>query len=161
MTFVKLVFGTAFDITSGNNTKVSTVGTAPSKHSSILNVKITFPQTEDPKEAVHPQFEGRQNPTLKKPNAAISTQADVPTMRALFGTWAHFNNVRLIDLQPYRNVQQDWKRSISFTIIFGSTLQCTSRSVCLGLERSSWRREYPHWNQGLTSSRYRESNYAS
>ena len=35
-----------------NNTRVSTVGTAPSKHSSILNVKITFPKTEDPKEAV-------------------------------------------------------------------------------------------------------------
>jgi hypothetical protein len=50
------------------------VGTAPSKHSSILNVKITFPKTEDPKEAVQSSIckmsygrfrsmTGPQNPT--------------------------------------------------------------------------------------------------
>jgi len=48
-----------------------------------------------------------RNPEDSCRNMQPSTQADVPTMRALFGTWAHFNNVRLIDLQPYRNAQQD------------------------------------------------------
>ena len=58
---------------------------------------------------------------LKNPNAAISTEVDVPPMRSLYGKWAYFNNATPSDLQPYQNSQQDWKRSISFTIIFGTS----------------------------------------
>jgi hypothetical protein len=71
---------------------------------------------------------------LKKPNAAISTRADVPSMRALFGIWAHFN-VQPSELQAYRNAQSDRKRSVNFTIIFGSTIPMANL-----LEKSVWDR---------------------
>jgi len=40
------------DTTAGRSSNTATVGNAPSKSTSILNVKITFQQSEDPKETI-------------------------------------------------------------------------------------------------------------
>jgi hypothetical protein len=125
----------------------TTVGTAASKFTSILNIKITFPQSEDPKEVSQSAIRGllrmfqkydgsTKIRHLTKPNAAISTEADVPPTKSLYGTWAYFNNASPADLQPYQNGQQDKKRSLSFTIIIGSSTPMKSL-----LESTIWDRD--------------------
>jgi hypothetical protein len=112
-----------------------------------LNVKVTFPQSEDPKEVSQSAISGLLTMFQKvdgavkirhltKTNAAISTVADVPPMKALYDTWAYFNNASPSNLQPYQNGQQDKKRSLSFTIIIGSSNPMKSL-----LESTIWDRD--------------------
>ena len=59
---------------------------------------------------------------LDKDNVGISRAEDVPIIKMLYESYAHFNGATKGELQPFPNPNQDCKRSISFTIRVGTSI---------------------------------------
>jgi hypothetical protein len=103
------------------------------KHTTFLNIKITFPQTENPADIAQSAigkllkvFKGVDSHTvlrhLDKDNVGISREDDVPIMKMLYDTYAYFNGATKGELQSYTNAKADRNRSISCTIRVGTQI---------------------------------------
>ena len=103
------------------------------KHTTLLNVRVTFSQAENPAEIAQSAFSGLLTTFkgvdrhiilrhLDKDSVGITRAADVPIMKMLYETYAHFNGATKGVLQPFPNPNQDRKRSFSFTIRVGTSI---------------------------------------
>ena len=103
------------------------------KQTTFLNVRATFPQTENPAEIAQlaisgllKVFKGVDSHTtlrhLDRDHVGISREADVPIMKMLYDTYAYFNGATKRELQPFPNAKEDRNRSISCTIRVGSSI---------------------------------------
>jgi hypothetical protein len=100
-------------------------------HTTFLNIRISFPQTENPADIAQSAigqllrvFKGVDNQTilrhLDKDYVGISRVEDVPIMKMLYDTYAYFNGATKGELQPYPNGKADRNRNISCTIRVGT-----------------------------------------
>jgi hypothetical protein len=103
------------------------------KHTTFLNVRVTFPQTENPADIAQSSignllkvFKAVDSHTilwhLDKETVRISREEDVPIMKMLYDTYAYFNGAKKGELQPYTNAKADRNRSISYTIRVGTQI---------------------------------------
>ena len=104
------------------------------KHTTIISLRVKFPQGEAPADAVPSAignlltaFQGSDATTtirhLDKDDKFFSRPEDLPTLRYMYDVCVYFNGSRPSELQPYENPKEDRKRTINCTIRVGSTAQ--------------------------------------
>ena len=135
------------------------------KYTILLNVRVTFSQAENPAEIAQLTISGLLTTFkgvdrhfvlrhLDKDNVGISRAEDVPIIKMLYESYAHFNGATKGELQPFPNPNQDRKRSISFTIRVGTSITMSKvlgpRRDNLGVKQCGSWGQYKRRDKGLT-----------
>ena len=103
------------------------------KYTTLINVRVTFSQAENPAEITQSAISGLLTifkvvdrhfvlRHLDKDYVGITRPEDVPIIRMLYESYAHFNGATKGELQPFPSPNPDRKRSISFTIRVGTSI---------------------------------------